>query len=73
MVCYCERFYGLYQVLTGQISYYGIRSIVSFAPSVSGNVFFVSMVVMFLFYLYHKKIVSLFGLFMYVAHSIYCF
>lgn len=49
-------FYGLYQVLTGQISYYGIRSIVSFAPSVSGNVFFVSMVVMFLFYLYHKKI-----------------
>ena len=48
--------FGMFQILTGQISYYGIGTIVSRAPSVAGNVYFVSMVVMFFMYMYYRQL-----------------
>jgi len=47
--------YGLSQVAMGKISYYGIGSLVTGAPSASGNVYFMASVLMFYLYLNETK------------------
>lgn len=47
--------YGFYQVVTGSIAHYGIGTLVSPAPSVSGNVYFLSFVIFLYFYYIERK------------------
>ncbi|QSF42310.1 hypothetical protein [Priestia megaterium] len=47
--------YGFFQVAIGEVSYYGIGSLISPAPSVSGNVYFICSIIMFYFYKVEKK------------------
>jgi len=47
--------FGMYQVLIGSISYYGIRSIPEIAPFLSGSIFFHSLVFMYYMNIKYKK------------------
>ena len=51
--------YGLHQVMTGQIGYYGIRSIVTTAPSACGSVYFTAAILMLYFYYSEDRVSNL--------------
>lgn len=59
--------YGCYQVGTGNIAYYGIGSLVSPAPSVSGNIYFISFLITFYFFkVERRKYLLLFSILLFV-------
>lgn len=58
--------YGIYLVMTGNISYYGIGTIFESAPSVSGSIYFVTSI--YSYYIYRSHHISRFRLYSLIAY-----